>query len=98
MLRHVGTTTAHVWVQTDGPAEVEVLGTRASTFSVCAHHYALVEVTGLEPGTATPYQVQVDGELGWPPRGSAWPDSQIRTRGSGRPVRVVFGSCRHAEP
>ncbi|MGH4014247.1 MAG: alkaline phosphatase D family protein [Pseudonocardiaceae bacterium] len=98
VLRHVGTTTAHVWVQTDGPAEVEILGCRASTFSVCAHHYALVEVTGLEPGTATPYQVQVNGELGWPPRGSAWPDSQIRTRGSGRPVQVVFGSCRHAEP
>lgn len=56
MLRHVGTTTAQVWVQTDGPAEVEVLGCRASTFQVWPYHYALVQLTGLEPGTDTPYQ------------------------------------------
>jgi len=98
VLRHVDTTTATVWVHTDGPAEVEVLGARASTFSVCGQHYALVEITGLEPGSVTPYQVHLDGELAWPRPGSAWPDSRIRTRGGAGPMRVVFGSCRHAQP
>lgn len=97
MLRYVGRTTATVWVQTDGPAEVEVLGHRAATFSVCGRHYALVEVGGLAPGSVTPYQVRVDGVLAWPLSGSPWPDSRIRTRGGPGPVQVVFGSCRHAE-
>lgn len=98
LLRHVGATTATVWVQTDRPAAVEVLGCRAATFTVCANHYALVEVTGLAPGTATPYQVHVDGEPAWPPAASGRPESLIRTRGGDDPVRVVFGSCRHPEP
>ena len=98
LLRHVGATTATVWVQTNRPAEVEVLGCRTATFTVCAHHYALVEVTGLTPGTARPYQVHVDGELAWPPAASGLPESRIRTRGGAAPVRVVFGSCRHPEP
>jgi hypothetical protein len=97
-LRHVGRTTAAVWVQTSGPAEVEVLGCRASTFSVCAQHYALVEVSGLDPGSITPYQVHLDGEQVWPRPGSPWPASRIRTRGTGKAVRVVFGSCRRAKP
>jgi phosphodiesterase/alkaline phosphatase D-like protein len=96
-LRHVGTTTAAVWVQTDRPAEVEVLGCRASTFTVGEQHYALVEVNGLEPGSVTPYQVYLNGKLAWPAPGSPWPASRIRTRGGSAPVRVVFGSCRHAK-
>ncbi len=98
VLRHVGATTAAVWVQTSRLAEVEVLGCRASTFTVREHHYALVEVSGLEPDSATTYQVHVNGELAWPRPGWPWPDSQIRTRGSGAAVRVVFGSCRRAKP
>ncbi len=98
VLRHVGATTAAVWVQTDRPAEVEVLGCRASTFTVCDQHYALVEVSGLEPGSATTYQVHLNGELAWPRPRWPWPDSRIRTRGGGGPVRVVFGSCRVAKP
>ena len=96
VLRHVGATTATVWVQTDRPAEVEVLGCRAATFTVCANHFALVEVTGLEPGTSRPYQVHVDGELVWPQAGPGWPPSRIRTRGGNRPARVVFGQRRGA--
>ncbi len=93
-----------MWVQTSRPAEVEVLGCRASTFTVCEQHYALVEVTGLEPGSTTAYQVHLNGELAWPRPGSAWPDSRIRTRGNwaagaaGAAVRVVFGACRRAKP
>jgi phosphodiesterase/alkaline phosphatase D-like protein len=98
VLRHVGRTTATVWVQTSCPAEVEVLGCRASTFTVCQQHYALVEVSGLEPNSVTTYQVHLDGELVWPRPGSPWPDSQIRTRGARAVVRVVFGSCRRAKP
>jgi hypothetical protein len=98
VLRHVGRTTATVWVQTSRPAKVEVLGCRASTFTVCQQHYALVEVSGLEPGSVTTYQVHLDGERVWPPPGSSWPDSRIRTRGSDAEVRVVFGSCRRATP
>ncbi|HJT04901.1 MAG TPA: alkaline phosphatase D family protein, partial [Pseudonocardiaceae bacterium] len=98
VLRHVGRTTATVWVQTSHPAEVEVLGCRASTFTVCEQHYALVEVTGLAPGSVRTYQVHLDGELVWPRPGSSWPDSRIRTRGARAVVRVVFGSCRRAKP
>ncbi|MGH3873201.1 MAG: alkaline phosphatase D family protein [Pseudonocardiaceae bacterium] len=98
VLRHVGATTAAVWVQTDRPAEVMVLGCRASTFTVCGHHYALVEISGLAPGSAATYQVHLNGELVWPRPRWPWPDSRIRTRGGSGPVRVVFGSCRRAKP
>lgn len=101
VLRHVGTTTATVWVQTSRPAQVEVLGCRASTFSVREQHYALVEINGLEPGSITTYRVHLDEQLAWPPPASPWPDSRIRTRRSAResesPVRVVFCSCRRAK-
>jgi hypothetical protein len=96
MLRHVGTTTAAIWVQTSRPAEVEVLGCRASTFTVCDEHYALVDIDGLVPGSVTTYQVYLDGNLVWPRPGSPWPESRIRTRGTGTGVQVVFGSCRRA--
>ncbi|HKR52409.1 MAG TPA: alkaline phosphatase D family protein [Pseudonocardiaceae bacterium] len=98
VLRHVGATTATVWVQADRPAEVEVLGCRASTFTVHGHHYALVEVGGLEPGSTTTYQVHLNGERVWPRPGWPWLASRIRTRGGGAVVRVVFGSCRCAKP
>jgi phosphodiesterase/alkaline phosphatase D-like protein len=98
VLRHVGATTATVWLQTSGPAQVEVLGCRASTFAVGEQHYALVQVSGLEPGSVTTYQVHLDEHLAWPRPGSPWPDSRIRTRGSDTPVRVVFCSCRRAKP
>lgn len=98
LLRYVGETTATVWVQTDRPAVVEVLGARAPTFTVAGQHYALVDVTGLQPGTSTPYEVHLDSQRVWPREGSAWPASRIRTRGGDGPVQVVFGSCRHAKP
>ena len=97
-LRHVGRTTAAVWVQADCPAEVEVLGCRASTFTVRGQHYALVEVNGLQPGSVSTYQVHLNGKLVWPAPGSPWPESRIRTRGGSAPIRVVFGSCRQAKP
>ncbi|MGD9514646.1 alkaline phosphatase D family protein, partial [Mycolicibacterium sp.] len=97
VLRHVGDTTALVWVQTDAAAEVEVLGCAARTFEVQGFHYALVPVQGLAPDSAIEYQVHVDGVKVWPEPGSDFPPSVIRTRGpnSADRLRVVFGSCRY---
>src|SRR6266511_3926861 len=96
VLRHVTRETATVWVETDRACTVEVLGHREPTFCVAGHHYALVCVRGLQPGTSTPYEVLLDGELVWPAPDSAFPPSRIRTYHPARPVRISFGSCRYA--
>ena len=96
LLRHVGTTDATIWVETDTPCEVEVLGATERTWTVGGHHYALVEVRGLEPGTSTAYRVSLDGEPVWPPPGDERPAPRIRTVDSERPVTITFGSCRYA--
>ncbi|MDQ3850319.1 MAG: alkaline phosphatase family protein, partial [Actinomycetota bacterium] len=57
LLRHVGERDATVWVETDRPATVEVCGARERTFEVEGHHYALVCIHGLEPGSPRPYAV-----------------------------------------
>jgi hypothetical protein len=98
LLRYVGERDATVWVETDAAAEVEVLGHRARTFEVAGHHFALVQVEGLDPGTATPYEVLVDGERRWPPPNWPHPPSAIRTIERARPYRLLFGSCRTARP
>ena len=64
------------------------------TFTISGHHYAVVVLTGLEPGSSTPYEVLLDGDRVWPLKGSAHPPSRIRTLAPGRPVRLLFGSCR----
>jgi hypothetical protein len=97
LLRFVSRTEAVVWVETDAPCEVEVLGHRSATFRVQAHHYGLVAVHGLAPATTTPYEVRLDGALVWPEPESPFPPSSIRTLGGER-VRVVFASCRTAAP
>jgi phosphodiesterase/alkaline phosphatase D-like protein len=99
VLRHVGETTATVWVQVSEPATVEVLGCTARTFEVAGHHYAVVPVTGLEPDSRIPYEVRVDDELVWPLRHTPFPASVIPTRGprGAGHARVVFGSCRYVK-
>jgi hypothetical protein len=94
LLRHVGPENAAVWVETDQPCEVRVLGTTTRTFTVHGHHYALVEVEGLAAGSDTPYEVLLDGELVWPEPGS--PPSRIRVPGPEHERRITFGSCRVA--
>ncbi|EST37207.1 hypothetical protein N566_14230 [Streptomycetaceae bacterium MP113-05] len=113
LLRYVDEDTATVWVETDLPCEAEVRcspapgassgrgaapGGSARTWQVAGHHYALITVVGLEPGTETPYQVLLDGDQVWPPADSGMPASIIRTAvpDGGAPVRVAFGSCRWA--
>ncbi len=101
LLRFVDTTSATVWVETSASASVEVVAgehrARARTFSVHGHHYALVELTGLEPGTRTAYEVVVDGDRVWPssdPALADLPPSVIATLEPGKPLRMAFGSCR----
>ena len=98
LLRHVDPVSATVWVETDRACEVDVLGRRSRTFRVAAHHYALVVVEDLEPGSSTQYEVRLDGVRVWPPERSAFPPSRIRTPGDRDGFRVAFGSCRYATP
>ena len=98
LLRYVGETEATVWVETDGPCEVEVLGRRDRTFCVEGHHYALVCLDGLEPGSSYEYEVKLDDERVWPPAESGFPPSRLRTLERDAPLRIVFGSCRVAAP
>ena len=99
LLRYVGETVATVWVETDAACEVEVLDHSEPTFEVEGHHYALVCVEGLEPGTTVPYEVALDGERRWPEDGSPFPEPVIRTLDTERArLRLGFGSCRVAAP
>ncbi|SFO37389.1 PhoD-like phosphatase [Geodermatophilus obscurus] len=103
LLRHVDPVSATVWVETDRPCTVEVLGRRARTFRVGRHWYALVVVEGLEPGSSTPYEVRLstdgtDGVRVWPEESSPFPAGRIRTPGRPGPFRLAFGSCRYAAP
>ncbi|MFR9731742.1 alkaline phosphatase D family protein [Saccharopolyspora sp. MS10] len=94
ILRYADDTSATVWLELDEPCAVEVLGHRAETFQVGGHHYALVAVRGLEPGSSTPYEVRVEGAVVWPPAGDTHPASRIRTVPRGADARLLFGSCR----
>jgi hypothetical protein len=102
MLRHVGETTASVWVQTAASCRVVVrIGDREwsdRTFGVHGHHYALVGLTGLEVGSSAEYAVELDGVTVWPPADSEFPPSRIRTLDRSRPTRLAFGSCRTSVP
>ncbi|WP_337191495.1 alkaline phosphatase D family protein [Nocardioides flavescens] len=116
LLRYVDDTSATIWVETAESATVCVeagdVSAEARTFAVHGHHYALVEVEGLPPGTATPYRLTVDGVQAWPePPGRAGdstrdstgvepelPPSVIPTLKPGKPLRMAFGSCRVSMP
>jgi hypothetical protein len=94
LLRHVGPDTAAVWVETDQPCDVRILDTTTPTFTVHGHHYALVQIDGLAPGSDTEYEVTLDDETVWPEPGS--PPSRIRMPAPGEGHRITFGSCRVA--
>ncbi len=98
LLRHVDPVSATVWVETDRRCTVRVLDATAGTFEVAGHHYALVLIDGLAPGSVTPYEVQLDEVTAWPPQHSPYPPSRIRTPGRPGPFRIAFGSCRYATP
>ncbi|MGI8413676.1 MAG: alkaline phosphatase D family protein [Solirubrobacteraceae bacterium] len=98
MLRYASDTEVTVWVEADCRCVVEILGHRASTFRVAGHHYAVVAVTGLPPASSTEYEVRLDGERRWPPQGSGFPASRVRTLPRDGPLQLVFGSCRVTAP
>ncbi|MFI8130897.1 alkaline phosphatase D family protein [Streptomyces diastaticus] len=108
VLRYADTDSATVWVETDRPCTAEVHcpdgggGGSSATFTVEGHHYALIPVTDLAADRDTPYEVRLDGEPVWPPPGSPFPPSTIRTApreaDGSRAVRVTFGSCRWSSP
>jgi hypothetical protein len=103
LLRHVGANDATVWVETDSPCEVEVfVGGSAHpsrTFQVEGHHYALVRVEDLEPGSPHEYSVRLDGEGVWPEPAYDFPPPVIRTIApeDGK-LPLAFGSCRVSAP
>jgi hypothetical protein len=97
MLRYVSETEATIWVETNRECQVEVLGRTAPTFEVAGHHYGLVMLEGLAPGSAHEYQVALDGTACWPPPDSGFPPSVLRTLAADRSARLAFGSCRIAE-
>lgn len=106
LLRHVGERDATVWIETDRACRASVqagaVEAGSDTFQVGGHHYALVVIEGLEPGTDTPYTLSLDGELVWPTVDGSLPAPSIRTLGGAGPLSIVFGSCRlslpHEEP
>jgi hypothetical protein len=103
LLRYADGSSATIWVEASRPCTAEVRcadGARgtARTFQVAGHHYALVPVEGLTPGTSTPYEVFLDGAHVWPLPDSPFPPSVIHTPDADGTVRVAFGSCRWAAP
>jgi PhoD-like phosphatase len=102
LLRYTGARDATVWVETDGPCEVGVTANgsshRTSTFSVEGHHYALVRITGLEPGSSYEYSVALDGEEVWPREDDPFPPPVLRTTNLDGKLTLAFGSCRISVP
>jgi phosphodiesterase/alkaline phosphatase D-like protein len=98
LLRYVDETRATVWVETSTACQVEILGHRATTWSVHGHHYALVQIEGLTPASETPYTVELDGGQVWPPPDCPYGPSTIRTPSADGTFRLTFGSCRRSAP
>ncbi|MFB6553095.1 alkaline phosphatase D family protein [Streptomyces sp. NPDC056405] len=103
LLRYTDGSSATIWVETNRPCTTEVRcadGARGTTrtFQIAGHHYALVPVSGLTPGTATEYEVLLDGARVWPPPDSPFPPSVIATSPADEGMRIAFGSCRWAAP
>ncbi|MFF9790484.1 alkaline phosphatase D family protein [Streptomyces bacillaris] len=81
---HESGSTATVWVEASRPCTVEVrcadgASGASPTFAVAGHHYALVVVEGLTPGTTTAYEVRIGSKRVWPPEDSRLPPSTITT-------------------
>lgn len=96
--RGIGTAGLRIWLEVDAPCEVEVLGHRDRSWSVEGHHYALVELDRIAPGTDTEYDVRLDGEVVWPAPDDTLPRPRIRSWDEEAEIRLVVGSCRQAAP
>jgi len=102
LLRYTGARDATIWVETDAACEVEVTvadsSHRSRTFRVEGHHYALVRITGLEPGSSYEYSVALDGEKVWPEQNHPFPRPVIQTIEPDGKLTLAFGSCRVSVP
>jgi phosphodiesterase/alkaline phosphatase D-like protein len=102
LLRYAGASDATVWVETDASCEVDVLvdgsSHRSYTFSVEDHHYALIRITGLKPGSSYEYSVALNDERAWPEVGDPFPPPVIRTIVPEGGLTLAFGSCRVSVP
>jgi hypothetical protein len=105
LLRYAGETSATVWVETRDTATVTLTAFdrqwSTPTFAVHGHHYALLLLDDLEPGSSSEYQVAIDGEVVWPepePRFPGLPPSRIHCLLRARPTKMAFGSCRTSVP
>ncbi|HLM78449.1 MAG TPA: alkaline phosphatase family protein, partial [Rubrobacteraceae bacterium] len=103
LLRYTGARDATIWVETDSECEVEVLvgglPHHSRTFKAEGHHYALVCIRALEPGSSYEYSVALDGALVWPEERDPFPPPTIRTIApeDGK-LTLAFGSCRISAP
>jgi hypothetical protein len=97
LLRYAGTESATFWVETSTACDVEILGHRTRTFAVDGHHFALLLVDDLPPGSVIHYEVRLSGHVVWPPDDDR-PRCAVHTRSHERRVRLVFGSCRIGDP
>jgi hypothetical protein len=102
LLRYTGARDATVWVETDAACEVGIMvdgsSHRSCTFSVEDHHYALVRITDLEPGSSYEYSVALDEEEVWPREDDPFPPPVIRTIKPDGKLTLAFGSCRVSVP
>ncbi len=102
ILRYAGESDATVWVETDAAREVEVradgFAQRSRTFEIGGHHYALVRLSGLQPGQSYEYEVALDGEKVWPVPDDPFPAPVIRTADPDGEFRLAYGSCRVSAP
>jgi phosphodiesterase/alkaline phosphatase D-like protein len=98
LLRHADESSACLWVETERAGTVRVDAGDSTgespTFAVHGHHYALVCLDGLAPGTRYPYTVTVDDTRVWPLADSEFPPSVIPTIDPDKPLRLAYGSCR----
>src|SRR5215210_3983717 len=90
MLRYADPNEATVWVETDEACEVEILEQTTPTFCVAGHHYAILILQDLEPGSEYPYTVTLDGRLAWPERGER--EGLIRTPDKADCLNLAFGT------
>ncbi len=84
-------------VETDQSCEVEILDSKANTFTVEGHHFALVSISGLKPGWSHQYEVHLDGRVNGLQRVRISASSAPSIPADGN-LRMLFGSCRTSAP
>ena len=96
VVRGTGADGLSLWVETDRPGVVEALGAESPTFAIAGHHYAIVDLPDLDPGSIG-YTVQLDGRTVWPPTGDPAAAPRLRVGETGS-FTIMAGSCRQQAP